>query len=51
MISLGRILVLVLLLTFGAASAQDAKGWLGADVLDVTKAEADTLGGWPERCA
>jgi hypothetical protein len=28
----------------GAASAQEGKGWLGADVLDVTKAEADKLG-------
>src|SRR5262249_35077413 len=27
----------------GSVSAQDAKGWLGADVLDVTKAEADKL--------
>jgi WD40 repeat protein len=31
------------LLTAGAASAQEVKGWLGADVLDVTKAEADKL--------
>ena len=36
--------LLVLLLIGGAASAQQAKGWLGADVVDVTKAEADKLG-------
>jgi secreted trypsin-like serine protease len=35
--------LLVLLLMGGAASAQEAKGWLGADVVDVTKAEADKL--------
>jgi predicted metalloprotease with PDZ domain len=35
---------LLSLLIGGSASAQDAKGWLGADVLDVTKAEADKLG-------
>ena len=27
-----------------AASAQEPKGWVGADMLDVTKAEADKLG-------
>jgi hypothetical protein len=32
-----------LLLVGGAASAQEGTGWLGADTLDVTKAEADTL--------
>ena len=32
------------LLLLGGASAQDSKGWLGADTLDVTKAEADKLG-------
>jgi WD40 repeat protein len=42
--SVGRILVAVLLLAGGVAAAQDGKGWLGADVLDVTKAEADKLG-------
>jgi WD40 repeat protein len=31
------------LLISGAAAAQDGKGWLGADVHDVTKAEADKL--------
>jgi hypothetical protein len=31
------------LLIGGVASAQEAKGWLGADVVDVTKAEADKL--------
>jgi hypothetical protein len=31
------------LLIGSTASAQEAKGWLVADVLDVTKAEADTL--------
>jgi membrane-associated protease RseP (regulator of RpoE activity) len=37
--------VLVSMLLIGSsASAQDAKGWLGADVQDVTKAEADKLG-------
>src|SRR5215470_11162585 len=35
--------VLVLLIS-GTTSAQEGKGWLGADVLDVTKAEADRLG-------
>jgi hypothetical protein len=34
--------VLVLaLLTSGTASAQEAKGWLGADVQNIAKAEAD----------
>jgi WD40 repeat protein len=32
------------LLTGGVASAQESRGWFGADVLDVTKAEADKLG-------
>jgi C-terminal processing protease CtpA/Prc len=32
------------LLLGGTASAQEGKGWLGADVLDITKAEADKLG-------
>jgi len=32
------------LLLISSASAQDSKGWLGADTLDVTKAEADKLG-------
>jgi membrane-associated protease RseP (regulator of RpoE activity) len=42
---LGFAFVLVLLLAIsGTASAQEGKGWLGADVLDVTKAEADKLG-------
>jgi hypothetical protein len=36
-------LVLVSLIG-GTALAQDAKGWLGVDVQDVTKAEADKLG-------
>jgi serine protease Do len=31
------------LLIAGTASAQEAKGWLGADVHDVTRAEADKL--------
>jgi WD40 repeat protein len=35
---------LVSLLIVGSVSAQDAKGWLGADVQDLTKAEADKLG-------
>jgi WD40 repeat protein len=40
-----RIFAFVLaLLISGTASAQESKGWLGADVLDVTKAEADKLG-------
>jgi WD40 repeat protein len=34
---------LVSLLIVGSVSAQDAKGWLGTDVQDVTKAEADKL--------
>jgi S1-C subfamily serine protease len=37
------VLVCVLLIS-DTAPAQDAKGWLGADVQDVTKAEADNLG-------
>jgi WD40 repeat protein len=42
--ALGYLLAFVLaLLICGAASAQESKGWLGADVLDVTKAEADKL--------
>src|SRR5262249_6775625 len=42
--ALGYLFVLVLaLLISGTASAQEGKGWLGADVLDVTKAEADKL--------
>ena len=36
--------LLCVLLLLGGASAQDSKGWLGADTLDVTKAEADKLG-------
>jgi WD40 repeat protein len=41
----GRLLIIVLpLLIGGAALAQESKGWFGADVLDVTKAEADKLG-------
>jgi WD40 repeat protein len=36
--------LVLLLLIGGTASAQEGKGWLGADVLDVTKAEADKLG-------
>jgi hypothetical protein len=39
--SLGWIFVFVLLLVGGVATAQDGRGWLGADVVDVTKAEAD----------
>ena len=35
--------LLSFLLIICGASAQDGKGWLGADVLDVTKAEADKL--------
>jgi WD40 repeat protein len=34
---------LLALLISGTASAQEGKGWLGADLLDVTKAEADRL--------
>jgi membrane-associated protease RseP (regulator of RpoE activity) len=42
---LGLVFTLVLLLLIGGmASAQEGKGWIGADVLDVTKAEADKLG-------
>jgi WD40 repeat protein len=41
----GYLFTLVLaLLTGNTASAQEAKGWLGADVQDVTKVEADKLG-------
>jgi hypothetical protein len=40
----GRLLLFVVLLDGGVASAQDGKGWLGADVIDVTKAEANKLG-------
>src|ERR1700694_1509475 len=36
--------VALALLIGGAAWAQEPKGWLGADVQDVTKAEADKLG-------
>jgi WD40 repeat protein len=36
--------ILLLLLIGGTAPAQEGKGWLGVDVLDVTKAEADKLG-------
>jgi WD40 repeat protein len=32
------------LLICGAASAQEGRGWLGADVLEVTKADAEKLG-------
>jgi WD40 repeat protein len=43
--TLGYLFALVLaLLIGGTASAQEPKGWLGADVQDVTKAEADKLG-------
>jgi WD40 repeat protein len=43
--ALGYLFVLVLALLIGSAtSAQDSRGWLGADVQDVTKAEADKLG-------
>ena len=43
--ALGYLFTLVFaLLVGGAASAQKGKGWLGADVQDVTKAEADTRG-------
>jgi WD40 repeat protein len=43
--ALGFLFALVLaLLVGGNASAKEAKGWLGAEVLDVTKAEADKLG-------
>jgi WD40 repeat protein len=43
--ALGYLFALVLaLLIGGTASAQEPKGWLGADVQDVTKAEADKLG-------
>lgn len=42
--SLGRLFVFVLLLAGGVASAQNGKGWLGADVVDVTETEADKLG-------
>jgi WD40 repeat protein len=37
------VLILVLLIS-GSASAQEAKGWLGANLVDVTKADADKLG-------
>ena len=37
-------LFFALLLMGRAALAEDAKGWLGADMVDVTKAEADKLG-------
>jgi serine protease Do len=37
-------LFFVVLLSGGAVSAEDAKGWLGADTLDVTKGDADKLG-------
>jgi WD40 repeat protein len=40
-----RLLIVVLALLIGsAARAQEPKGWLGVDVQDVTKAEADKLG-------
>jgi len=40
-----RLLVIAFaLLIGGVASAEEPKGWLGADVQDVTKAEADKLG-------
>jgi hypothetical protein len=38
------LLFMLAFLIGGTASAQEAKGWLGADVVDVTKAEADKLG-------
>jgi WD40 repeat protein len=41
---LGFLIGFVVLLLNGTASAQDGKGWLGADVADVTRAEADKLG-------
>ena len=40
-----RLLILVMLLAVASpVMAQEPKGWLGADVQDVTKAEADKLG-------
>jgi len=40
-----RLLFLVVaLVVCGAAAAQETKGWLGAELRDVTKAEADKLG-------
>jgi WD40 repeat protein len=45
MLILRCLFVLVLALLIGStASAQDGKGWFGADVQDVTKSEADKLG-------
>ena len=42
--AVGYLFALVLaLLIGGTALAEEGKGWLGADVLDVTKAEADKL--------
>jgi serine protease Do len=40
----GALVVIAALLISGSALAQEPKAWLGADVLDVTKAEADKLG-------
>src|SRR5262245_20764282 len=42
----GRLVTIVLVvLAGGIASGQEPKGWLGvADLLDITKAEAETLG-------
>jgi WD40 repeat protein len=40
-----RLFIVVLaLLSCSSASAQEPKGWLGADMQDITKAEADKLG-------
>jgi hypothetical protein len=41
---LGFLFFILAFLMGGTASAEEAKGWLGADVVDVTKAEADKLG-------
>ena len=43
-VCLRLLVVLMALLVGGPALAQEPKGWLGADVQDVTKAEADKLG-------
>jgi WD40 repeat protein len=40
---LASVFLVLVLLIGSTASAQEAKGWLGADVVDVTKAEADKL--------
>lgn len=41
---LACVFLILALLIGGTASAQNTKGWLGADLLDVTKAEANKLG-------